>query len=121
MFFGLWGLILVDNIDNFLRPLIYRRWANIHPLVTLTGALAGVQFFGLLGILIGPLALSYLFELIRMYRDEYIVVAAAPGGGPGPGDQAVPVSAPRMPPLPKAAPHAAAELSQPSSADDQAS
>jgi len=27
--------------------------------------------FGLLGLLIGPLALSYFFELIKMYREEY--------------------------------------------------
>ena len=42
------------------------------PLVTLIGALAGVPYFGILGLLIGPLALSYLFELIRMYREEYL-------------------------------------------------
>lgn len=30
-----------------------------------------MSYFGLLGILIGPLALSYFFELIRMYREEY--------------------------------------------------
>ena len=113
VFLGLWGLVLVGNIDNILRPLIYRRWANIHPLVTLIGAFAGVRFFGLLGILIGPLALSYLFELIRMYRDEYIVVAAAPGGGPGPEDQTATASASRAPTVSKAAPHAASEPPSP--------
>jgi predicted PurR-regulated permease PerM len=51
---------------------VYNRWARIHPLVTLVGALAGIRFFGLLGLLIGPLALSYFFELIEMYRAEYI-------------------------------------------------
>ena len=79
VFLGLWGLVLVGNIDNILRPLIYRRWANIHPLLTLIGAFAGVRFFGLLGILIGPLALSYLFELIRMYREEYLAVPGVAG------------------------------------------
>jgi len=77
VFLGLWGVVLVGNIDNLLRPLIYRRWANIHPLLTLIGAFAGVRFFGLLGILIGPLALSYMFELIRMYREEYLVSPAS--------------------------------------------
>jgi predicted PurR-regulated permease PerM len=36
------------------------------------GAFAGIQYFGLLGLLIGPLAISYFFELIRMYRAEYL-------------------------------------------------
>jgi predicted PurR-regulated permease PerM len=68
----LWGLLVVANVDYVVRPLVFKRWANIHPLVTLIGALAGVPYFGLLGLLIGPLALSYFFELIRMYREEYL-------------------------------------------------
>jgi hypothetical protein len=31
-----------------------------------------LRYFGLLGLLIGPLAISYFFELIRMYRVEYL-------------------------------------------------
>jgi predicted PurR-regulated permease PerM len=69
---AIWGLVVVGNVDYIVRPIIFRRWANIHPLVTLVGALAGVPYFGLLGLLIGPLALSYFFELIRMYREEYL-------------------------------------------------
>jgi predicted PurR-regulated permease PerM len=67
-----WGAVVVGGIDNFIRPLIYRRFSAIHPLITLIGAIGGVAKFGLLGLLIGPLALSYLFELIRMYREEYL-------------------------------------------------
>ena len=68
----IWGIVVVGSVDNFMRPLIYRRFSAIHPLITLIGAIAGVNYFGLLGLLIGPLALSYLFELIRMYREEYL-------------------------------------------------
>lgn len=68
----LWGGLAVANIDNVIRPIIFRRYAQIHPLVTLIGAFAGIRYFGLLGLLVGPLALSYFFELIRMYREEYI-------------------------------------------------
>jgi predicted PurR-regulated permease PerM len=68
----LWGAIIVGSVDNLIRPLIYRRFSAIHPLITLIGAIGGVSYFGLLGLLIGPLALSYFFELIRMYREEYL-------------------------------------------------
>src|SRR5437667_1235898 len=64
--------LFVGNVDYILRPMVFRRWANLHPLVTLVGALAGVPYFGILGLLIGPLALSYFFELVKMYRDEYL-------------------------------------------------
>src|SRR6266568_6867121 len=69
---ALWGAVVVGNVDYVIRPMVFRRWANIHPLVTLLGALAGVPYFGILGLLIGPLALSYFFELIKMYGEEYL-------------------------------------------------
>lgn len=69
---AIWGGLLVANVDNVIRPIVFRRYAQIHPLVTLVGAFAGIRYFGLLGLLIGPLALSYFFELIRMYREEYL-------------------------------------------------
>jgi predicted PurR-regulated permease PerM len=67
-----WGLVFVANVDNVIRPIVFRRWAKIHPLVTLIGAFAGIRYFGLLGLLVGPLALSYFFALIAMYKEEYI-------------------------------------------------
>jgi len=57
-------------------------------MITLVGAFAGVRYFGLLGVLLGPLAIVYFLELVRLYRKDYIeptiVVAPAPvGGAPG--------------------------------------
>jgi predicted PurR-regulated permease PerM len=66
------GVIAVGNVDLVVRPLIFRRWAQIHPLTTIVGAIGGVAYFGLLGLLIGPLALSYFFELLEMYEQEYL-------------------------------------------------
>ena len=59
------------SIDNVIRPLVYRRVSDIHPMITLVGAFAGVKYFGLLGVLLGPLGIAYLFELLRFYRQEY--------------------------------------------------
>jgi predicted PurR-regulated permease PerM len=69
---ALWGILVVGNVDNIIRPIVFRRWAQIHPFITIIGAFAGINYFGLLGLLIGPLAISYFFELIRMYRQEYL-------------------------------------------------
>jgi predicted PurR-regulated permease PerM len=69
---ALWGVFVVGNVDNVIRPFVFRRWARIHPFITVIGAFAGINWFGLLGLLIGPLAISYFFELIRMYRAEYL-------------------------------------------------
>jgi predicted PurR-regulated permease PerM len=68
----IWGIVVVGNVDSVIRPIVFRRWAQVHPFITVIGAFMGLRYFGLLGLLIGPLAISYFFELIRMYRVEYL-------------------------------------------------
>ena len=79
------GIVIVGNVDVVIRPAVFRRYAQIHPLVTLVGVIGGVGYFGLLGILIGPLAVSYFFELIRMYQAEFLTGSSRiipPGADP---------------------------------------
>jgi predicted PurR-regulated permease PerM len=73
---GAVGLIVASNVDNIIRPIIYRRISQIHPMVTLVGAFAGMRLFGLAGLLLGPLLISYLLELQKAYAMEY----ATPSG-----------------------------------------
>jgi predicted PurR-regulated permease PerM len=72
------GAGIASNIDNLIRPVVYKRVSNIHPMITLVGAFAGVRYFGLLGLLLGPLAIAYLFELLQFYRVEYGTPVTAP-------------------------------------------
>ena len=67
-----YGALLVGQVDHLIRPWVSNRYAQIHPLITLVGAVAGVSYLGILGLLIGPLALTYFFELLKMYRREYL-------------------------------------------------
>jgi predicted PurR-regulated permease PerM len=60
------GTLIVSNVDNVLRLVVYRRVSHIHPMVTLVGAFAGVNAFGLAGLLLGPLMLCYAIELARI-------------------------------------------------------
>ena len=79
------GWLLASNIDNLIRPMVYRRVSNIHPMVTLVGAFAGIKYFGLPGLLLGPLAIAYFFELMRFYQLEYgdkAVITTAPAPAP---------------------------------------
>jgi predicted PurR-regulated permease PerM len=78
------GVLVVGNVDVVIRPAVFRRFAQVHPLVTLVGAIGGVGYFGLLGILIGPLAVSYFFELMRIYREEYLSPLSASAAVPPP-------------------------------------
>lgn len=78
------GAVLASNVDNIIRPVIYKRVSNLHPMVTLVGAFAGVKYFGLLGVLLGPLAIQYFFEFVRLYRKEYIVPPVQGSSDPAP-------------------------------------
>ena len=79
---GAIGAVVASNIDNVMRPVVNRRVSNLHPMVTLVGAFAGAGVLGLPGILLGPLAITYFFELAALYQREYRPPdrSAAPNG-----------------------------------------
>ena len=64
------GFIVVMNVDNLLRIVLAQRIGNIHPLVTLVGVTLGIGLFGILGLVIGPLLLSYLGVLLQVFAQE---------------------------------------------------
>jgi len=69
LFMAAAGAVVVSNLDNVVWLIVYRRISGIHPMVTLVGALAGMRVFGIMGVLVGPLALSYFFELLRIHAE----------------------------------------------------
>jgi predicted PurR-regulated permease PerM len=71
------GLLIVSNVDNALRLIVYRRVSHVHPMITLVGAFAGVKMFGLAGLLVGPLVLSYGVELLNVNRADATPLGAA--------------------------------------------
>lgn len=78
-FMLVWSLAATGVIDYVFRPLVFNKFAQVHPLITLVGAIGGVSYFGLLGLLVGPLALSYFFEILRMYREEFVPAGSQSG------------------------------------------
>lgn len=64
------GIVVIINIDNLLRIMLAKRMGDIHPLVTLAGIVLGVPIFGILGLVIGPLLLSYFIVLMHVFERE---------------------------------------------------
>jgi predicted PurR-regulated permease PerM len=71
IFVMVWGFAAVSSADNFLRIFFMKKFDNTHPLITFLGVMAGLNIFGFLGIIFGPLLISLLLILIRIYREEY--------------------------------------------------
>jgi predicted PurR-regulated permease PerM len=66
----LYGALIVSTVDNLLRPRIVGRKAHMHPVLVLLGVLGGLQAFGFLGFVIGPLILALLMTFVRIYERE---------------------------------------------------
>ena len=94
---GLVGVVIASNVDNVIRPMIFRRVSNVHPLIAVLGAFAGMRYFGLLGLLLGPLALVYFVELVRAYDHDFHAVEGPPADSRTP---AIGISATRSSHLP---------------------
>ena len=50
--------------------MLAKRMGDIHPLVTLAGIVLGVPIFGILGLVVGPLLLSYFIVLINVFERD---------------------------------------------------
>jgi predicted PurR-regulated permease PerM len=62
--------IVVSGIDNIIKPLVLHGQSKLHPLLALLSILGGVQVLGPVGILVGPMLVSFLQALLNMLRKE---------------------------------------------------
>ncbi|MCX8117953.1 MAG: AI-2E family transporter [Desulfobacterota bacterium] len=61
------GVLLIGMVDNFLRPLFVSSRTNIHPLLLFFSVLGGIQAFGMIGLVAGPLIMTLSLTLIEIY------------------------------------------------------
>ena len=71
LFLLAWCGILVTSVDSFLRPIIIRGNNKTSLLFLFLAVLGGIKAFGVLGIVYGPLILSFVGVMLAMYSDEY--------------------------------------------------
>jgi predicted PurR-regulated permease PerM len=64
----IYGLLVIGNIDNVLRMIINKRIANTHPIISVIGVFIGLPLFGILGLVFGPVLLSYFLLLLEIYE-----------------------------------------------------
>jgi len=79
VFLALWGVLLVGNIDNVVKPLLISRGAAMPFVLVLLGVFGGVLAFGFIGVFLGPTLLAVGFSLTRRW-----IGAAAPADAPKP-------------------------------------
>jgi predicted PurR-regulated permease PerM len=68
IFLTAWGVLVVGSIDNFLSPRLVGKRTRLHELLIFFSVLGGLQVFGVLGLVLGPVTVALtlaLFEVVR--------------------------------------------------------
>ena len=63
-----WGTLVIGMIDNFLRPKLVGSRTRLHELLIFFSVLGGLNVFGVLGVVLGPVVLAITLSLIDVYR-----------------------------------------------------
>ena len=71
VFVIVWHLVVVTNIDNFLRPILVPRAARLDPALMLLAVFSGIAMFGFWGIVIGPVLMIVVVTTISVYLAVY--------------------------------------------------
>jgi predicted PurR-regulated permease PerM len=68
--FGVYCALVVSGLDNLIKPYVLHGQANLHPLLALLSILGGVKVLGPIGILVGPMLVSFLQALLSIFQRE---------------------------------------------------
>ncbi len=71
IFMVLWCVIVVGMIDNFLRPMFMQGSADMSTLLIFFSIIGGMNYFGLIGLLYGPLVFGLAMVLLYIYSLEF--------------------------------------------------
>jgi predicted PurR-regulated permease PerM len=67
----LWGFLIIGLVDNVFRIVIQKKWGDVHPLITAFGVLIGINLFGFVGLIFGPIIIAMFLLLTKIYINEF--------------------------------------------------
>jgi predicted PurR-regulated permease PerM len=67
---AVWGTLVVSGVDNFLRPRLVGGKVGLSELVMFFALLGGLQAFGVLGIVLGPVIFAIAGSIVQVLSDR---------------------------------------------------
>ncbi len=67
----LYCIIVVGTVDHVFRFALQKKMGDIHPLITIFGVIVGLELFGFIGLVFGPILIALFILLIRIYLNEF--------------------------------------------------
>ena len=68
IFLTIWGALVIGSIDNFLRPKLVGERTRLHELLIFFSVLGGLQVFGVIGLVLGPVIVALTLALVDVLR-----------------------------------------------------
>src|SRR5690606_17458272 len=65
----LYSAIVTGNVDYLSRITLLKKMGDVHPVITILGVLVGLGLFGFIGLVFGPLLVSYIIVLFKIYMN----------------------------------------------------
>jgi len=72
-----WGVLVIGGIDNILSPRLVGQRASLHELLIFFAVLGGIDVFGVIGVVLGPVLVAVTLALLEMVRQANRPVAEA--------------------------------------------
>lgn len=66
-----YSVIVTSNIDYFARITIMKKLGDVHPVITMLGIIVGLNLFGFIGLIFGPVIVNYIVVLFHIYMNEF--------------------------------------------------
>ncbi|HEX9104284.1 MAG TPA: AI-2E family transporter [Polyangia bacterium] len=73
-----WGVVITSIPDYWLRPRLMKGHMRLHELLVLIAVFGGIEAFGAIGLLVGPMFVAMFVALLRIYERNYRQPSSAP-------------------------------------------
>jgi predicted PurR-regulated permease PerM len=71
LFLAAWGVVVVGLIDNIVKPFLIKDDVDMGGAVVFFALVGGISAFGMVGLVVGPLAVAAFLSLLRMYQRDF--------------------------------------------------
>ncbi|MFT3979456.1 MAG: AI-2E family transporter [Ferruginibacter sp.] len=71
LFLTIYSIVVTGNVDYLTRLGLMKKMGDIHPMITVLGVIVGLNLFGFVGLIFGPLLVSYFIVLVKIYYNEF--------------------------------------------------
>ncbi len=71
---AIYSLLVTGNVDYLARITLMKQMGDVHPLITVLGVIVGLNLFGFVGLIFGPLLVSYFIVLVKIYINEFVAL-----------------------------------------------